>query len=126
MKTTVDGLADAIAKELAEYSQDVTDGLKKSVKQVAKGCKEEIVQNSHVKTGDYQKGWGTKVNYEGSDDIRITILNRTDYQLTHLLEHGHAKAGGGRVEGKPHIAPAEQHAEEKLMKKVKVVVKGDT
>ena len=53
MKTTIDGLADAIAKELSEYSQDVTDGLKKSVKQVANECKDEIVQNSPVLTGSY-------------------------------------------------------------------------
>ena len=124
MKTTIDGLADAIAKELSEYSQDVTDGLKKSVKQVAKECKDEIVQNSPALTGSYKKGWGTKINYEASDDIRVTVRNKTDYQLTHLLEYGHAMPTGGRVEGKPHIRPAEENAAEKLMQKVKVVVKG--
>lgn len=124
MKTTIDGLADAIAKELSEYSQDVTDGLKKSVKQVAKECRDEIVQNSPVLTGSYKKGWATKVNYESDDDIRITVLNKTNYQLTRLLEYGHAMPTGGRVEGKPHIRPAEKHASEKLMRKVKVVVKG--
>lgn len=124
MKTTIDGLADAIAKELSEYSQDVTDGLKKSVKQVANECKDEIVQNSPVLTGSYKKGWGTKISYEASDDIRVTVRNKTDYQLTHLLEYGHAMPTGGRVEGKPHIRPAEENAAEKLMQKVKVVVKG--
>lgn len=123
MKTTINGLADAIAKELSEYSQDVTDGLKKSVKQVANECKDEIVQNSPVLTGSYKKGWGTKISYEASDDIRITVRNKTDYQLTHLLEYGHAMPTGGRVEGKPHIRPAEENAAEKLMQKVKVVVK---
>ena len=124
MKTDIDGLAAAIQKELADYSQDVTDGLKKSVKQVAKECRDEIVQNSPVLTGSYKKGWGTKINYEASDDIRITVRNKTDYQLTRLLEYGHAMPKGGRVEGKPHIRPAEEHASEKLMRKVKVVVKG--
>lgn len=122
-KVKIDELADAIIKELSEYNQEVTDGVKQEVKSVANECKTEIQQNSPKLTGSYRKGWREKTMYESADDIRISIYNKTDYQLTHLLENGHAKVNGGRVEGKPHIGPAEQHAEEKLLKKVKVVVR---
>lgn len=122
-KVKIDGLADAIIKELSEYNQEVTDGVKQEVKSVANECKTEIQQNSPKLTGSYRKGWREKTMYESADDIRISIYNKTDYQLTHLLENGHAKVNGGRVEGKPHIGPAERHAEEKLLKKVKVVAR---
>lgn len=123
-KTSVNDLADAIAEELEQYSQDVTDGLKKEVKQVAKECKQEIQRNSPVLTGSYKKGWRDQVEYESRQDIRVVVRNKTDYQLTHLLENGHAKVNGGRVPGKPHIRPAEQNAEKKLLSAVKVVVRG--
>lgn len=120
----IDDLASTIAKELTEYSQEVTDGLKKDIRTVAKECAKEIKINSPKDTGEYAKSWGTKVLYEGTNDIRISVYNKKHYQLAHLLEYGHDKVNGGRVEGKPHIRPAEEHAEQKLIKKVKVVVKG--
>ena len=123
-KVKIDGLADAIIKELSEYNQEVTDGVKQEVKSVANECKTEIQQNSPKLTGSYRKGWREKTMYESADDIRISIYNKTDYQLPHLLENGHAKVNGGRVEGKPHIGPAEQNAEQKLLNRVKVVAKG--
>lgn len=124
MNVSVDGLADAIAAELSTYEQEVTDGLKTEVRSAANEAKRDIRDASPVLTGDYQKGWSTKVKYEAADDIRIWVYNRKEYPLTHLLEDGHAKVNGGRVAAQPHIMPAEKKAEEKLLKKVKVIARG--
>ena len=51
-----DALAAAIMAELESYRQDVTDGVKESVKQVAEECRDEIRQNSPRRTGRYRKG----------------------------------------------------------------------
>ena len=117
-------LADAVSRELAAYDQDVADGLKAEVQQVAKDMVTELKQTSPRNTGDYAKGWKARVEYESPEDIRVRVYNSKKPQLTHLLENGHAKQNGGRVNGTPHIGPAEQKAEKSLESKVKVVVRG--
>ena len=123
----IDNLAATIAKELGVYRQDVADGIKDNAKAVAKECRQDIQQNSPKLTGSYKKGWRIAAEHESRDDIRITVYNKTDPQLTHLIENGHAGRGGiarGAASPHPHIRPAEQRAEEKLLGKAKVVVKG--
>lgn len=120
----VSELAQVVAQELADYSQDLTDGVKKEVKQVAKDVVTELKQTSPRNSGDYAKGWKSRVEYESPEDIRVRVYNSKKPQLTHLLENGHAKQNGGRVNGIPHIRPAEQRAEDSLEGKVKVVARG--
>lgn len=120
----VDNLAEAILQELSEYEQEVTDGIKSEVQTVSKECVAEIKQKALVCTGKYKRGWKFKVIHESSEDIRIRIYNSAKPQITHLLENGHSKRNGGRVAGIPHIQPAEEDAEKKLMKKVKIIVRG--
>lgn len=129
----VDDMAKVLAAELQEYCQDVMDGLKTDVKTVAKEAVKELKATSPVdkrkttRRGRYAKGWSDAVAYESPLDIRVEVHNKTDYQLAHLLEFGHEVVVGGKVvghyDGIPHIRPAEENAEDKLLKKVKVRVR---
>lgn len=119
----IDKLSTSIETELGKYSQEVADQIKQDVQDVAKECVAEIKQKSPKRTGKYRRGWRAEVVYESNEDIRVIVRNKTAWQLTHLLEFGHAKVNGGRVEGIPHIGPAEQRAKKILIEKVKVAVR---
>ena len=106
--TSVDAMADEIMKGLTEYADLAEEGMKKAVKKTAKSVKDEISANAPKRTGAYSKSLTAKKTKEKSHSLEITVHSRNRYQLAHLLEKGHAKRGGGRVSGKPHIAPAEE------------------
>ena len=122
-RVSVDGLADAVMKGLEEYAKLATDDMKKSVKDAGKFCKEEVSANAPVRTGRYAKSWKSKVTGESSNALTVTVYSSVP-GLPHLLEHGHAKRGGGRVRAIPHIAPAEEAAEEKLLKDIEKALEG--
>lgn len=107
-------LAKAVMDGLKEYAGAVASDLKDAAEQTADDCVKELRQTSPALTGDYRKGWKKKKSYESSTEVRYTVHNQTDYQLTHLLEKGHAKRNGGRVAAQPHIGPAEQNAIEEM------------
>lgn len=126
MRIRADELAQAIGAEIGEYFDEISSDVKAAVSQTARECMEEIKQKSPKKTGKYRKSWTITEAYNKRGTIRLIVHNKKYYRLTHLLENGHAKRGGGRVDGIPHIAPAEQHAEEKLIKKVEEAIRNDS
>ena len=113
----IDQLADTVMKGLEEYAKLATDDLKKDVKKAGDTVKKQIESTAPKKTGKYSKSWAVKKTKETSDSIEVVVHSRR-YQLTHLLEHGHAKRGGGRTRAFPHIAPAEQAGIEQLTRDI--------
>lgn len=107
--TTVDAMADEIMKGLTDYADFADTSMKKVVRKTAKSVKDEIFANAPKRTGAYSKSWTAKKTKENSHSLEMTVHSKNRYQLAHLLEKGHAKRGGGRVSGKPHIAPAEEN-----------------
>ena len=62
---------------------------------------------------EIEKGFGT---------VEAVIHNKTDYQLTHLLEKPHLTRSGGITVPQVHIAPVEEKCikefEEKITRKI--------
>ena len=117
-RISVDQLASAVMRELEDYADTTTDGVKSAVKKAADTVKKEISATAPVRSGKYAKSWRTKTTKESSSSLEITVYSPTRYMLAHLLEHGHAKRGGGRVAARPHIASAEQDGIEELEEEI--------
>ena len=112
--TKMDNLANEILEGLKEYADLASDDVKKAVRKAGNEVRKAPPASAPVDTGKYAKSWSVKKTKETSNSLEVTVHSRNRYQLAHLLEHGHAKRGGGRVAARPHIAQAEQNAVETL------------
>lgn len=117
--TSIDDMADEIMKGLREYSELADTAMKKAVRKTATSVKKEISENAPKDTGAYSKSWATKKTKENSHSLEMALHSKNRYQIAHLLEKGHAKRNGGRVSGKPHIAPAEENGADLLESLIK-------
>lgn len=106
MNVSIDDLADAVMDALEEVKNVSITEMKKSVKKAGQNIAKDIKATAPVKTGRYAKSWTSSVTSEYADRIQVTVHSVGRYMLAHLLEHGHAKRGGGRVRAIPHIEPA--------------------
>lgn len=115
----IDGLADAVMKELRTYTSDVAKATKEAVKATGRAATREIKSTAPKRTGKYAGSWRSKTVLETSDKLELVVHSPKKYMLAHLLEYGHAKRNGGRVRAMPHLAPAEEKAGEQLEKEIR-------
>ena len=114
----VDELAGEIVLAIQAYTEDVSEAIDQAARDTAKAMTKDLRETSPKDTGEYAKGWTHRKEAPGS----YRVYNKKKPQLTHLLEHGHAKAGGGRVEGIPHIKPAQDRYVPEFEKKVQQIL----
>lgn len=122
VKTSIDNLANEITSALKEYTTEVEEGLEKAKEENAKEAVKILKATSprgKRKRRKYYQGWRAR-----KIGTTWVVHNATNYQLTHLLEKGHAKVGGGRVPGRPHIYPAEQKAIVGYERQLEKVIRG--
>ena len=120
-KIKVDELAKTILEYLEEFKDVTEEACQNGVLETADEAVREL-RNAHPigsegqpagKYGswnEYNKGWTKRTQRKKKAGIEAVVWNQKHYRLTHLLEKGHAKRNGGRVEGTPHISKAEEYA----------------
>lgn len=120
-------LSKVVMDYLKNYKEDIDEEVVEVVDEVTRKAKDELKQTSPrgegSRTNPYYKGWAVKLSKKRTGVYHKVIWNRTNYQLTHLLEFGHATRNGGRTRAIPHIRPVEEKYNvefvDKLEKKIR-------
>lgn len=103
---------------LDEIDNEVQRAAEVGIQQVSKESAQKLQNTSPRKTGSYARGWTVKKDGK----LGAIVHNKTDYQLTHLLENGHVirnkKGTYGRAPGIKHIAPVEEWAVDELPRRI--------
>lgn len=114
-----------ISKILTKYQTEVNEALQKTIKDTAKQGVNDLKVLKYaekkytIRTGKYNKGWTSSKERKGKYRNAEVIHNRTDYQLTHLLEFGHmTRDGVSRTRAFPHIEPTRDVLEKEALQNI--------
>lgn len=118
-KVSINGFSKEVLRELSGYQEKTITEVKKAVDKVTKETIKEIKDGAPQKTKKYKEEWKSKGADARESEINRVVYNDKRNQITHLLEKGHARRGGGREVGSiVHIAPAAEKVEERLIEEL--------
>lgn len=111
-KIKVESLEQELNTFLKSYKKAVDEDVVQVTDKVTKEAINELKTTSPrrkgTKNNPYWRGWASKLKKRSSNNYTNVIWNKTNYQLTHLLEFGHVTRNGGRAKAIPHIRPVEE------------------
>ncbi len=120
-------LQEAVMKTLTEYKEDIQEDVENTTDTLTKEALSELKQTSPrghgTRKNPYYKGWSRQKGKENKGRYTVKIHNRTNYQLTHLLEFGHATRNGRMTKAIPHIRPIEEKYNKLYEEKIITVIK---
>lgn len=109
MSVDMDAFGASLSKILDDVNHSVREVPEPAVRKGLKKGAQEWRKNAPRDRGKYAKSIRWHIT-KGGPNAEGEIGSPTMPGLPHLLEKGHARVGGGRVAGIPHIAPAAEVA----------------
>lgn len=127
---SVDALVSKISEELTYYQRSVVD---KAMTEETKKSMKELVQKTKAtapvgnRTKHYRDSISSKVLHKSDRGYGVRyrelwFVKGSDYRLSHLLNNGHAKKDGGRVEGTKFITKATDEVESTYLENLKKAI----
>ena len=119
--------AKTIQEELMQIGVACDDDMQEVFDEVGKEAVKKLRETSPVnprgkKSGRYAKGWAYEKGKKYRGKASGVVRNKTDPQLTHLLEYGHPLVRNGKVvgnvEAREHIRPVAEWCADEIDKKL--------
>lgn len=119
-------LGKAIEQELTTYHRDILNKVNAAGEVAVKALVKKTKATAPKRSGRFRRNIASKSEVGPSGSRHIWYVKAPDYRLTHLLVNGHAKAGGGRVEGDPFLKNALDEVLPEYESAVEEAVKNDS
>lgn len=116
-------LASVVNSYLDEFGDEAYRANNEAIRKVAKDVTKDLKKaGSFGGSGAFRKSIGAEIENTRVGLTATIGAKAPHYRLTHLLEFGHAKQNGGRVEGYNFVAPINNTVYDRYKKEMEVLL----